>query len=314
MKAIVTGSNGFVGPHLVEHLRSCGDDVLGLTQTSGPDLTERSAWIDAVESARPDVIYHLAGWSDVGASWQNPDKTAEINTMGSVAILEAARQASSPPRVLLISSADVYGRVDPSDLPLTEESPARPCSPYGGSKQAAESLALQNFRGFGLETIVARPFNHIGPGQATKFIAASFAQQIANAEQAGSGSITHGDLNPLRDISDVRDVVKAYRLLATDGVAGEIYNVCSGSMTAMSTLLNEMVGLATVDISTKVDPALLRPVELPALEGSYQKLADATGWKPTISLSTTLQDILAEARTALHQPASHDQPTPGENT
>ncbi len=297
MKAIVTGSNGFVGPHLIDHLKSSGDTVIALSQGTGPDLCDRPAWIDAFTNTQPDAVYHLAGWSDVGASWNNPDKTVEINTMGTLAVLEAARQCGSSPRVVLVSSADVYGKVQPDDLPLSEVSPVQPCSPYGGSKQAAEALAQQSFRGFGVEAIVARPFNHIGPGQATRFIAASFAAQIAQAEQNGGGLIRHGDLSPRRDITDVRDVVRAYRLLVSDGQPGETYNICSQQTTSMAELLEILTEMSSVTISTEVNPDLLRPVELPVLEGSYQKLSDATGWKPTLPLAKTLEDILQEART-----------------
>ncbi len=296
MKAIVTGSNGFVGPHLIDHLNSSGDTVIALSQTTGPDLVDRPAWVDAFQENKPDAVYHLAGWSDVGASWSNPDKTVEINTMGTLAVLEAARLCESDPKVILVSSADIYGKVQPEDLPLTEHSPARPCSPYGGSKQAAEVLAQQSFRGFGVKAIIARPFNHIGPGQATRFIAPSFAAQIAEAERNGGGIIQHGDLSPRRDITDVRDVVRAYRLMALDGQPGEIYNICSQQTTSMSELLETLSGMSSVTISTEVRPELLRPVELPTLEGSFQKLAGTTGWRPTITLSTTLEDILQEAR------------------
>jgi GDP-4-dehydro-6-deoxy-D-mannose reductase len=283
MRAVVSGAGGFVGPVLVEHLEAQGDDVTGVDQHSGPDLLDGPGWQRLLGDLAPDAVYHLAGWSDVGASWHEPERTFRTNAEG-------------VGRVLVISSADVYGTCAPGDLPLTEDHPVDPRSPYGASKVSAEVLARRAWRGDGLETVIARPFNHIGPGQAPNFVAPALAQRIAEAEAAGGGTIRHGDLTPRRDLTDVRDVVRAYRLLVEHGEPGQTYNVCSGRDLAMSELLEHLVDRATAPITTEVDPDLLRPVDLPVLRGSYTRLHECTGWTPEIDIRQTLADILDHAR------------------
>lgn len=309
MKSLITGARGFVGPHLIDHLRSSGDEVVPLDLDRGPDLRDGPAWLETMVDVGPEIVYHLAGWSDVGGSWNDPYATFEVNVGGTVSILEAARRAGVR-RVILISSAEVYGAVPADRLPITEEHPLLPGSPYGASKQAAEAAALQFHRGHGLDVVIVRPFNHIGPGQSPRFAAPAFATQIAAAESAanrsgtGTGTDTgeaapplrHGDLSPERDLTDVRDVVRAYRLLAESGRAGESYNVCSGRSTAMSELLATLCSLSTTSIETEIDPARLRPVEVQTQRGSPAKLIEATGWEPTITLDQTLGDVLDDAR------------------
>lgn len=295
MRALITGATGFVGPHLVAHLTSEGDHVTGIGHTDGPDLLDGDAWNDLVGSAAPDVIYHLAGFSDVGASWKSPRTAFRLNAEGTMSVLEAARM-NRVKRVVLVSSADVYGIASPASLPLTETAPIQPRSPYGASKQAAEALAQQYHRGWGLDVVVVRPFNHIGPGQSPNFFAPAIASKIASAELAGGGTVTHGDLSPERDFTDVRDVVRAYRLIATAGRSGATYNVCTGKAVAMSSILDDMIGAAMVPISTEPDPDLVRPVDLPVLRGSFEALRHDTGWEPSIELNETLADVLSDAR------------------
>ena len=295
MKALITGAGGFVGPHLARELRTAGAEVTGLDLRTGPDLLDADGWRRTIENHRPDVIYHLAGWSDVGGSWLAPFDTFRVNALGSLSVVEAAVVAKTE-RVVVISSADVYGPVPIAHQPITEQHPQAPHSPYGVSKQAMEALVLRAHRAHELGAVIVRPFNHIGPGQSTRFVAPAFASQIAAAEQAGGGEILHGDLSARRDMTDVRDVVRAYRLLAERGDPGEVYNVCRGTAIAMADLLEGLIGLARVPVTTAVDPARLRPVELPVLEGSNAKLAAATGWSPEIPLDQTLADILDDAR------------------
>jgi GDP-4-dehydro-6-deoxy-D-mannose reductase len=298
VKSLVTGAGGFVGRHLIEHLTAIGDDVVAVDRATGPDLLDQQGWIDRFTDQRPEVVYHLAGRSDVGASWQEPTATIATNVLGTTSVLEAARRAGSD-RVVVISSADVYGPVGPDELPLTEDRQLRPRSPYGASKQAAEDVALQYQRGHGLDVVVVRPFNHIGPGQSPRFAAAAFAEQIAEAELSETGSphsLRHGNLTARRDLTDVRDVVRAYRLLADKGQPGEIYNVCSHRAVAMSDLLDSLLTLTAAPVVPETDPSLLRPVEVPVLCGSFAKLQAATGWQPTIELGQTLRDVLDDAR------------------
>jgi GDP-4-dehydro-6-deoxy-D-mannose reductase len=296
MKALVTGAGGFVGPHLVDHLEATGDAVVALDVADGPDLRDHQGWIDRLAAEAPDVVYHLAGWSDVGGSWHDPRTTFEVNVMGTVAVLEAARLAGTG-RVVLISSADVYGSVDPAQLPITENQPLRPGSPYGASKQAAEDVAAHYHRSRDLAVVIVRPFNHVGPGQSTRFVAPAFADQIAAAEAAGAPAVLrHGDLTPERDLTDVRDVVRSYRLLAEHGRPGVAYNVCSGRSTSMATLLDTLLSLSDAEVATEVDPERLRPVEVTVQRGSFERLADDTGWAPSIDLRTSLTDVLDDAR------------------
>lgn len=298
MKALITGAGGFVGPHLAAHLQDEGDGVVPLDLRNGPDLRDGPGWIDAVRESQPDVIYHLAGLSDVGGSWNDPPTTFEINALGTVIVLEAARLAGTA-RVVVVSSADVYGVVSPEELPLSETHPARPRSPYGASKLAAEAAALQYDRGHGLDVVVVRPFNHLGPGQSPRFAAAAFADQIAAAEARTDGEpavLRHGDLTPRRDMTDVRDVVRAYRLVAEHGRPGEIYNVCSGRSIAMQEVLDALLAASQGRMITETDPALVRPVEVPVHQGSFAKLEAATGWRPRIPLERTLGDVLGDAR------------------
>ena len=295
MKALVTGARGFVGPHLVRALEMAGDDVEGFDLRTGPNLLDGAAWLEAVAAQQPDVIYHLAGWSDVSGSWRDPVATFQVNALGTLSILEAARAAGTS-RLILVSSADVYGTVDPEVLPITETHPVQPRSPYGASKQAAEALGMQYHRAHGLGVIVVRPFNHLGQGQSPRFAASAFATQIAEAEQAGHGTVAHGDLSARRDLTDVRDVVDAYRRLAVDGVPGEVYNVCSGHAVSMQHVLDRLIENAAVPVATAVDPDRLRPVELPVLCGSHEKLTAATGWLPRHDIEATLADVLDDAR------------------
>ncbi len=295
VKALVTGAGGFVGPHLTQHLQDQGDEVFALDLANGPDLRDQNGWIATVAERKPDVIYHLAGISNVGRSWQEPASTFEVNTIGTVSILEAARQAATG-KVVVVSSADVYGTVTPDVLPLTEQHPAQPRSPYGASKQAAEAIAIQYHRGYGVKTVVARPFNHLGPGQSPTFVAPAFAHQIAKAERGGDTELRHGDLSPQRDLTDVRDVVRAYRMLGEAGEPGQVYNICSGRTVSMQHLLDLLVAMSEVDIRRVVADDLIRPVDLPVLCGTFDKLQAATGWEPAIDLGQTLSEVLSDAR------------------
>ena len=295
MRALISGATGFVGPYLARHLEAAGDQVVAVGHQNGPDLLDADGWGDTIAAQQPNVIYHLAGFSDVGASWKHPVEAFQLNAQGALSVLEAARQHHVD-RVIVVSSADVYGIASPASLPLTESAPLQPRSPYGASKQAAEAIAQQYHRGWGLDVIVVRPFNHIGPGQSANFFAPAIASKIALAELEGGGVVTHGDLSPERDFTDVRDVVGAYRLIAANGKSGATYNVCTGRAVAMSTILDRLIAGSTVSISTKPDPELVRPVDLPVLRGSFDALREDTGWEPSTPLNDTLSDVLDDAR------------------
>ncbi len=297
MRAVVTGGLGFVGRHLVAHLRAAGDDVTTLDHHGEPsiDILDGPGVAAAIARCQPDAVYHLAGLADVGASWADPVGFFRANAEGTLHVLRACEEASVH-RVLAVASADVYGVVSEADLPLTEHSPLRPTSPYAASKAAADALALQAHLGHGLGVIRVRPFNHLGPGQSEQFVAPALAARIARAERDHLDTIAVGNLTARRDMTDVRDVVRAYRLLIERGAPGEVYNVCSGKDIAIQVLADHLVSLARRPITLAPDPALLRPVDLPVLRGDASKLRAATGWEPTLTVEQTLADLLDDMR------------------
>lgn len=294
MRALITGAEGFVGRYLRHHLEEAGDEVVGIDRAEGPDLLDGPGMGAIVADVAPDAVYHLGGWSDVGASWSEPLEAFRVNAEGTLNLLQACRDR--PIRVLVISSADIYGKVTLGELPLTEESPLRPVSPYAASKVAADQLALQAWLGFGLETVRARAFNHLGPGQTNRFVAPALAERIATCELDGTEVVTVGNLTPRRDFTDVRDVVRAYRLLVTEGEPGASYNVCSGVDLPISDLAERLVRLADRPMRLESDPDLQRPVDVPVLRGDATKLHKVTGWSPEISIDQTLTDLLDEWR------------------
>jgi len=295
VRAYITGGAGFVGQWLEEHLRASGDVV----ESSEVDVTDGAAIRDAITAAQPEAIYHLAAITNVGDSWGAPQRTFEVNATGSLNLLEAARALPRPPTVLLVCSAEVYGQVGPEALPLTEDSPLCPVSPYAASKVAAEFLGLQAFLAHRLPVIRVRAFNHIGPGQSPTFVVSSLARQIAEAGIRGGGVVQVGNLTPERDFTDVRDVVCAYRLLVERGTPGEVYNVCSGESVAISDIAERLLRIAGADVTLEVDPARVRAVEVPVLRGDPSRLIGATGWTRRYPLDRTLTDALDDWRKEL---------------
>jgi GDP-4-dehydro-6-deoxy-D-mannose reductase len=288
VRAFVTGASGFVGHWLVAHLRQRGDEVA----TPEVEITDAEQVRAALGEARPDAVYHLAAVANVGESWASPQHTFAVNATGTLNVLEGARALPALPTVLLVCSAEVYGRVAPTELPLTEEAPLRPLSPYAASKVAAEFLGVQAHLGYGVPVIRARAFNHIGPGQAPTFVVSSLARQVAEVELRGGGAIDAGNLGTKRDFTDVRDVVRAYRLLVERGVPGEAYNVCSGESVAVADIARRLMVLAGVDIEVRVDQERVRAVEVPELLGDPAKVVAATGWGREHALDQTLRDVL----------------------
>jgi GDP-4-dehydro-6-deoxy-D-mannose reductase len=287
VKALITGAGGFVGPYLRRHLESCGDEVVGTDLDV--DITDGDGVLRAFTDVRPEVVYHLAAASHVGTSWSAPVDVVRVNVEGTLNVLLAALEAQAE-RVVVIGSAEEYGKV--VELPVRETTPLRPVSPYGASKAAAEMMASHMARGRGLGVVCVRAFNHLGPGQSDALVASAIARQVAEAEKAGGGVVQTGDLTPRRDFTDVRDVVRAYRLLAESGEPGEAYNVCSGRDVAVQELADHLASRATVDVTFELDESRLRPVEVPVVRGDNTKLRDATGWEQTIPLEETLGDVL----------------------
>ena len=296
MRALVTGSRGFVGTHLVAHLNACADDVIEVDRVIGsPPIEDASAVFELIAETKPDVVYHLAGQSDVAASWNDPLGTFQANADGTLHVVRACIDVGVE-RLLSVTSSDIYGAVGPDELPITEQAPLRPVNPYAASKAAAEMVCIQGFLGHGLGVIRARAFNHLGPGQSDRFLAPALAARIVENEQTGRSAVPVGNLSARRDFTDVRDVVRAYRLLAIDGEPGEAYNVCSGRDVAVSEIAEILLGLATIPMSLEQDDRLFRPVDLPMMRGDNAKLGAATGWTREIDLETTLADTLGDAR------------------
>lgn len=295
VRALVTGAAGFVGRHLVAGLRAAGDEVHETDRHLGLDILDPAGLDELFASVRPEVVYHLAGQADVGGSWSSPVETFRINAEGTMNVLLAAVRADVD-RVVAVASADVYGQVPETELPIDEDRPLRPVSPYGASKAAADLVALQTHLGHGLGVIRARPFNHLGPGQSDRFVASAVASRIARNEMAGESEVPVGNLSARRDFTDVRDVVRAYRMLAEHGVPGEAYNVCAGQDVAIQEIADRLVALADGPMTLVTDPDLLRPVDTPVLRGDCTRLHDATGWTPEITLDQTLADVLDDWR------------------
>jgi GDP-4-dehydro-6-deoxy-D-mannose reductase len=293
VRAVITGAAGFVGRHLSAHLATEGDQVVAVDRDH--DITEVDALADTFARAQPEAVYHLAALSHVGTSWEDPAAVLRVNVLGTNSVLAAARKATPQATVLVVSSAEVYGVVVPEELPLTERAELRPASPYAASKAAAEIVALQAARGFGQRVVVARPFNHIGPGQSTSFFVPAIAQRLVEARRSGSPRVTIGNLEARRDFTDVRDVVRAYRLLARCGTSGIVYNVCSGSDVSVADIADALRALVYPEAVFVVDPSLARPLDIPVLRGDSTRLCEGTGWRPEIDLATTLRDVVAEA-------------------
>ena len=296
MRALITGGRGFVGRHLEEHLISSGDEVVAIDLEH--DVANASEMAAVVADVAPDAIYHLAAISHVGLSWDDPTEVLRVNVLGTAAVLAAARRLDKATTTLLVSSAEVYGIVASADLPLSEESPVRPASPYAASKLAAEVIAGQAVVGYQQRAIVARPFNHFGPGQSPNFFIPALATRLLEAKQLGKSEVPVGNLTTRRDFTDVRDVVRAYRLLIEHGISGECYVVASGIDRAMSEIADTLVAQVGGGIELVSDPSLMRPADVPVLRGDAAKLRALTGWVPEIPFEVTLNDTLASLEPA----------------
>ncbi|MGC8640040.1 MAG: GDP-mannose 4,6-dehydratase [Isosphaeraceae bacterium] len=321
MRVLVTGASGFVGGHLCEHLIEMGDVAVGLSARGvWPDelahlgrwvriercdltTTSESELVDLLERKRPEVIYHLAAQSNPHASLADPRGTWAINLGGTLNLLEAVRRAGPlcTPRVVLVSSGVCYGNPAAEFLPVREDCPLRPNNPYAASKAAADLLGIQYFLAHELETIMVRPFNHAGPRQSPTYVLPALAQQVAKVEAGCQTQVEVGNLDIVRDFTDVRDVVRAYRLLAQHGKAGEVYNLGSGRGTRLADALGYLIQQAHAPIPVQVAPSRVRPVDLPFLVADSSKLHTQTGWDPIYAIEQTLTDMLSSFRMVYHK-------------
>ena len=298
MRVLVTGAGGFVGPHLRRALQAAGAEVLGLGPHPVPgevdiltDVTDVRATAEAVARVKPDAVVHLAGLSSVSECSKDPMRAFQINAGGALSVAQAVIALGAPCRLLLVSSGEVYGAAAGSG-PIDENLLPDPMNVYGATKRAAEIIALQH-RHQGLDVILARPFNHIGPGQTATFVLPSFAQQLAKVPRGGKVTLEVGNLSAVRDFTHVEDIVEAYRLLLEKGKRGEVYNLGSGVGRTIESMLQLLVARSGREVTVKVDPKRLRPVEIPALIGNVQKLA-ALGWAPKRTVEQALSAILEE--------------------
>jgi GDP-4-dehydro-6-deoxy-D-mannose reductase len=308
---LVTGAAGFAGGHVLDLLaqRAPGDglppagSVVGWHRPGHPpampredvlwqavDLLHRPALEDAIARLRPSIVYHCAGAAHVGRAWDQTERTLATNVRATHYLLDALRRAGAACRVLIPSSAMVY---KPANEPLTEDHPRVPAGPYGLSKLAQELLAGHCGSDGRVEVTIARAFNHFGPRQDAAFSTAGFARQIAAIEaERQPAEIAVGNLDARRDLTDVRDVVRAYRLIVERAPAGRPFNVCSGRALAIREVLEKLVARARVPIRVRVDPARLRPIDVPLLLGDPSRVRDELGWTPEIPLDRTLDEVL----------------------
>lgn len=310
MRAFVTGLDGFAGQWLARDLVAAGADVSGGSRVALPsysilsreetaelrwfgfELTDRAAIEKALSEVRPDTVFHLAAQASVSESIADPVATYETNVVGTAMLLESIATVAPSATVVCVGSADAYGNVRPDELPLRETSELRPANPYAASKAAAESIAMQYARSGRLSVIATRSFNHTGPGQRPAFAVPAFAKQIAEIAEGSAPPVLHvGNLDARRDLSDVRDVVRAYRLVAERGESGVAYNVCSGTSVSMRAIVDRLVRIAGLDVSIEIDPERLRPSDTPDLVGDNTRLRERTGWSPQIPLDQTLSDV-----------------------
>jgi GDP-4-dehydro-6-deoxy-D-mannose reductase len=306
-RALVTGANGFVGRYLRERLTARGWDlrcgIYGEPVTSDEefhcDIAAASEVRQMVEWAGPvSHVFHLAALTFVPISIEKPETTMTANLVGTIHLIEAMRGLCPEARLVYIGSAGAYGQ--PTALPVTEDHPFRPLNPYDISKAAADQYCEFASQAGWIEILRMRPFNHSGAGQSNLFVLPAFALQIARIEAGELPPVIKvGNLDTARDFLHVRDVVGAYEFAADKGVAGEAYNVCSGTSTRIGDALDILLKLARVPITVEVDPELLRPTDAPNVVGSNAKLAEHTGWQPELPFETILSDLLDEARTQI---------------
>ncbi len=308
-KALITGIAGFVGSHMAELLLSQGYEVWGMSRPRSKmdhiesiksqlrledaDLLDSHSLYTTLNKIKPDYIFHLAAQSFVPTSWGSPAVTLEVNIVGSANVFEAVRQVGIDPVIQIACSSEEYGMVYENEVPIKETNPLRPLSPYAVSKLAMDYLGYQYFESYGMKIIRTRGFNHTGPRRGDTFAESTFAKQIALIEKGKQEPVIYvGNLEAQRDYTDVRDMVRAYLLAVQKCDAGEVYNIATGHAIKIEDVLKMMLGMSTVKVEIKQDPARMRPSDVPILIGDTKKFQEKTGWKAEIPFEKTAADLL----------------------
>lgn len=310
MRVLITGFTGFVGSHLADHLIDRGDcEIFGLyrwrsrmenvnhlldrvTLVEG-DIADAAAMRRALEISRPDWIFHLAAQSFVPTSWTSPNETLDVNVRGQINLFEGVRQLGLEPRIQIACSSEEYGLVHGDELPIREENPLRPLSPYAVSKVTQDMLGYQYHQSYGIDSVRTRGFNHTGPRRGQVFVCSNFAHQVASIEAGLQDAVIRvGNLTARRDFTDVRDMVRGYVMALEKGAAGECYNICSGDAVEIRGVLDMLLEMARLDVKVEEDPDRMRPSDVPVLLGSAERFHAATGWAPQIPFEQTLRDLL----------------------
>ncbi|MFA6448025.1 MAG: GDP-mannose 4,6-dehydratase [bacterium] len=311
MKALITGITGFAGSHLAELLLSRNVEVFGTVRPRSPmmnltpevlknikliecELRDNVAVRSTIAESRPDNIFHLAAQSFVPTSWLSPADTLETNIIGQLNIFEAVKDLKLfDTGIQLACSSEEYGLVYEDELPIRETNPLRPLSPYAVSKVTQDMMGYQYFKSYGLKVFRTRAFNHTGPRRGEIFVTSSFAKQIAMIEKGDQEPVIKvGNLDARRDFTDVRDTVRAYADIVNGAEPGEVYNIATNTTVAIKDLLDMLVGMSDKKVEVKVDPARLRPSDVPVLLGDYSKLNKKIGWAPSIPFEKTIKDLL----------------------
>ena len=298
MKVLVTGAGGFVGRWMAAELMAAGHEVLVAPGRAELDIADRDGVRSMIAAAQPEGVVHLAGIAYGPDAARDPNEADRVNVVGTRTLLEACVEAAPGARVVVAGSSEVYGNPDPADLPLRESAPVRPSSPYGRSKAGQEQVALEASRDAGLAVVVTRSFNHTGPGQRPEFVAPALANRILRARDQGTAEIAVGNIDVRRDISDVRDVVRAYRLLlegldASRIPSSTVVNVATGGSVSVRDVIGVLSEIIRVQVTPRIDPELVRAIDPPEIVGDASLLRALAGWEPTISLRQTLEDLVA---------------------
>lgn len=305
MKALIIGGAGFVGAYLIRHLRDDLKWETVVTKMPHTEIKEQGIKVrdlnilqgekvkELLKEENPDYVFHLAAQSSVSVSWKNPALTIDVNVKGAVNVMDAVRDMERHPRLLLIGSGEEYGQIKLGESPICEETVLRPGNIYAATKSCQNMLGSIYASAYGLDIMMVRAFNHIGPNQTPLFVVADFCKQVAEIEAGIREPIIYvGNLSAKRDFTDVRDVVRAYSLIIEKGQGGETYNVGSGHAIEIKQILDLIVAQSTSQVSVEVDPEKIRPVDVPIIEADISKLQSQTGWKPEISLEQTIKETL----------------------